>query len=53
MVPMFIGQRPTGNGLHAYDLATGKRTDINKDNRAVEKISAYGNKVVWTGDDGD
>jgi len=40
----------TANGVHAYDLATGKRTDING-NYAVEKINAYGNKVVWTGDD--
>ena len=42
----------TANGVHAYDLATGKRTDING-NYAVEKINAYGNKVVWTGDDGE
>jgi chitinase len=34
----------TANGVHAYDLATGKRTDING-NYAVEKINAYGNKV--------
>jgi PGF-pre-PGF domain-containing protein len=42
----------TENGVHAYDLATGKRTDING-NFAVDKINAYGNKAVWTGDAGE
>ena len=42
----------TANGVHAYDLATGKRTDISG-NFAVDKINSYGNKVVWTGEDGD
>ncbi|MCC4771675.1 PKD domain-containing protein [Methanosarcina sp. DH2] len=41
-----------GNDVHAYDLTTGKRTDI-VGNSVVGKINAYGDKVVWTGDDGD
>ena len=42
----------TGNGVHAFDLTAGKRTDI-PGNFVTGKINAYGNKVVWTGDDGD
>ena len=42
----------TGNDVHAYDLTTGKRTDI-LGHYANGQINAYGNKVVWTGDDGD
>ena len=42
----------TVNDVHAYDLTTGKRTDISG-NFAVDKINSYGNKVVWTGEDGD
>jgi Tol biopolymer transport system component len=40
------------NGLHAYNLTTGKEIDING-NFAVDKINSYGNKVVWTGEDGE
>lgn len=42
----------TANDVHAYDLTTGKRLDING-HYAHSQINAYGNKVVWTGDDGD
>lgn len=42
----------TGNDVHAYDLTTGKRTDI-PGHFANGQINAYGDKVVWTGDDGD
>ena len=41
-----------GNDVHAYDLTTGKRTNI--DGHATNgKTNAHGNKVVWTGDMGD
>lgn len=41
-----------GNDVHAYDLTTGKRTDI--DGHAADgRTHAHGNKVVWTGDMGD
>lgn len=41
-----------GNGVHAYDLTTGKRTDIDG-HFAYSQINSYGNKVVWTGDGGE
>ncbi|MGB9927317.1 MAG: protease inhibitor I42 family protein, partial [Methanosarcina sp.] len=41
----------TGNGVHAYNLNTGNRIDING-YYAGEQLNAYGSKVVWTGDDG-
>ena len=41
-----------GNGVHAYDLTNGKRTDIDG-HLAYSQINSYGNKVVWTGDDGE
>ncbi|RPJ79094.1 MAG: hypothetical protein EHM20_02285 [Alphaproteobacteria bacterium] len=41
-----------GNDVHAYDLTTGKRTDING-HAADGQTHAHGNKVVWTGDMGD
>jgi len=41
-----------GNDVHAYDLITGKRTDING-HAADGQTHAHGNKVVWTGDMGD
>lgn len=42
----------TGNDVHAFDLTTGKRTDIDG-HAAHSQINSYGNKVLWTGDDGD
>ena len=42
----------TGNDVHAYDLTTGKRTDING-HFAYNQIASYGNKVVWAGDGGE
>ena len=41
-----------GNDVHAYDLITGKRTDI-YGHATNGKTNAHGNKVVWTGDMGD
>jgi len=41
-----------GNDVHAYDLTTGKRTDING-HFAYNQIASYGNKVVWAGDGGE
>ncbi|MDQ1276854.1 MAG: PGF-pre-PGF protein [Euryarchaeota archaeon] len=40
-----------GHGVHAYDLTTEKRTDIDG-HFAYNQIASYGNKVVWAGDDG-
>jgi len=41
-----------GNGVHAYDLTTRKRTDI-EGGHAVESLThTHGNKVVWTDADG-
>jgi PGF-pre-PGF domain-containing protein len=42
----------TGNDVHAYDLITGKRTDISG-HFAYNQIASYGNKVVWAGDGGE
>lgn len=42
----------TGNDVHAYDLTTGKRTDISG-YFAYNQIASYGNKVVWAGDGGE
>lgn len=42
----------TGNDIHAYDLITGKRTDISG-HFAYNQIASYGNKVVWAGDGGE
>lgn len=42
----------TGNDVHAYDLTTGTRTDING-HFAYNQIASYGNKVVWAGDGGE
>ena len=41
-----------GNDVHAYDLTTGERTDING-YFAHSQLNSYGNKVVWTGEDGE
>jgi len=41
-----------GNDVHAYDLTTGKRIDIDG-HAAAGRTHAHGNKVVWTGDMGD
>lgn len=41
-----------GNDVHAYDLTTGKRTNI--DGHAADgQTHAHENKVVWTGNMGD
>lgn len=41
-----------GNGVHAYDLTAGKRTDIDG-HFAYNQITSYGDKVVWAGDGGE
>lgn len=41
-----------GNGVHAYDLTAGKRTDIDG-HFAYNQIASYGDKVVWAGDGGE